>query len=148
MTAQERATRLVNKLPWLTENLSPAGKTDLPRHIQAAIEAVVEEEFDRCAKTVDLFSQLTLSDLESDEAEALRDGLEEVHGSSGAYNPIMEPIGVAVRKAVKEEREACAKILDKEAEYNSGENEGGYVNGDAEDSCRRLADAIRKRGKP
>lgn len=45
------------------------------------------------------------------------------------------------------EREACAEILDKEANYNSGENEQGYVDSDAEDSCRRLAASIRKRGQ-
>lgn len=78
------------------------------------------------------------------------------HDLKGMLSPVEDPnlrvdlafqIAFCIYSAIQEEREACAKILDEEADFNSGENEQGYCNGDAEDACRRLAKTIRERGQ-
>ena len=60
---------------------------------------------------------------------------------------IYEAITAQRDAAVKEERAACKKILDDAADYNAGENEEGYVNSEAEDMCRYLANKISQRGQ-
>jgi hypothetical protein len=49
MTPEERAKRLVGDMPWVTERLTPAQITDLPKQIEASIFVAVEEEREACA---------------------------------------------------------------------------------------------------
>ena len=87
------------------------------------VGVAVEEERERCQKTVALFVELCLSDLQSAEAEALREKMEELADMHRINdNPLHEPISLGMRKLEKEIaalREKVAAVKDDDPEMDA-----------------------------